>query len=203
MQLFLGVLETWPNESTIETKVLGLLNNIAEVTWLRTSLLVDPFINVLRKLLHSHIIEVSYFAAGIVAHLASDAAERWVVQQTPKYVITGELWNVVSGWIYPEEEMVAYRSFKPFFPLLVPKQEEAVQLWAVWAIHHVCTKNPARYCGMLCAQGGHVVLLELVREPSTHTKVANITEQVLSTIVEQGYLGQEEVMRNRKVFASF
>ena len=35
------------------------------------------FINVLRKLLHSHIIEVSYFAAGIVAHLASDAAE-WV-----------------------------------------------------------------------------------------------------------------------------
>ena len=109
MQLFLGVLETWPNESTIETKVLGLLNNIAEVTWLRTSLLVDPFINVLRKLLHSHIIEVSYFAAGIVAHLASDAAERWVVQQTPKYVITGELWNVVSGWIYPEEEMVAYR----------------------------------------------------------------------------------------------
>ena len=45
-----------------------------------------------------------------------------------------------------------FRSFKPFFPLLVPKQEEAVQLWAVWAIHHVCTKNPARYCGMLCAQ---------------------------------------------------
>ena len=84
-------------------------------------------------------------------------------------VITGELWSVVSHWDYPQEEMVAYRSaqdhllfkifsmkrqkfnsviiprsFKPFFPLLVPKQEEAVQLWAVWAIHHVCTKNPAR-----------------------------------------------------------
>ena len=38
----------------------------------------------------------------------------------------------------------ADHSYKPFFPLLVPKQEEAVQLWAVWAIHHVCTKNPAR-----------------------------------------------------------
>ncbi len=32
--------------------------------------------------------------------------------------MTTELWDVVSGWKYPKEEMVAYRSFKPFFPLL-------------------------------------------------------------------------------------
>ena len=46
MELFLDVLRAFPNEPTIETKVLGLLNNIAEVAWLRTSLLVDPFIQV-------------------------------------------------------------------------------------------------------------------------------------------------------------
>merc|ERR1712098_577668 len=139
--------KAFPDEPQIETKVLGLLNNIAEVSWLRTSLLVEPFIQVLRQLLRSKSIEVSYFAAGIVAHLASDSLDRWVVEETPKYVITSELWKVVSGWKYPDEEMVAYRSFKPFFPLLVPRQEEPVQLWAVWAIHHVCTKNPARYFG--------------------------------------------------------
>jgi len=203
MELFLDVLHAFPNEPAIETKVLGLLNNIAEVSWLRTSLLVDPFLQVLRSLLHSKSIEVSYFAAGIVAHLASDKPEKWIVQGTPKAVITSELWRVVSDWVHPEEEMVAYRSFKPFFPLLVPKQEEAVQLWAVWAIHHVCTKNPARYCGMLAAQGGHYVLLELVREPSTHPKVANITDKVLATIVEHGLLPSEEVIQHRKVFASF
>jgi hypothetical protein len=32
--------------------------------------------------------------------------------------MTTELWNVVFSWKYPKEEMVAYRSFKPFFPLL-------------------------------------------------------------------------------------
>ena len=37
-----------------------------------------------------------------------------------------------------------------------------------------------RYCGMLAAQGGHTVLLDLVREPSTHSKVANITDQVMA-----------------------
>jgi Zyg-11 family protein len=57
-------------------------------------------------------------------------------------------------------------------------QEEAVQLWAVWAIHHVCTKNPGRYCHMLSSQGGQVILLALVREPATHHVVANITDQV-------------------------
>ena len=76
MELFLDVLHAFPDEPAIETKVLGLLNNIAEVSWLRTSLLVDPFIQVLRSLLHSKSIEVSYFAAGIVAHLASDKPEK-------------------------------------------------------------------------------------------------------------------------------
>ena len=50
MELFLDVLRAFPNEPTIETKVLGLLNNIAEVAWLRTSLLVDPFIQVLHSI---------------------------------------------------------------------------------------------------------------------------------------------------------
>jgi len=203
MELFLEVLHTFPGEAAIETKILGLLNNIAEVSWLRSSLLVDPFIDRLRQLLHSHSIEVSYFAAGIVAHLASDSLERWTVAATPKSTITKELWDIVSGWTYPEEEMVAYRSFKPFFPLLEPLQEEAVQLWAVWAIHHVCTKNPNRYCGMLVQQGGSVVLLALVREPSTNPTVANITEKVLHTMVQEGLLGREELLMKRTMFASF
>jgi len=202
MELFLEVLHTFPGEATIETKILGLLNNIAEVSWLRSALLVDPFIDRLRELLHSKSIEVSYFAAGIVAHLASDRPELWTPQATPKHVITTELWQVVSAWKYPAEEMVAYRSFKPFFPLLQPLQEEAVQLWAVWAIHHVCTKNSTRYCGMLVAQGGHTVLLALVREASTNTTVANITELVLETMVREGILPQEELLVGRDVFVS-
>merc|ERR1712029_672044 len=100
MELFLEVLKAFPEKPEIETKVLGLLNNIAEVSWLRTSLLVEPFIQVLRQLLRSKSIEVSYFAAGIVAHLASDSPERWVVEETPKYEITSELGKLsVAGSI--------------------------------------------------------------------------------------------------------
>ena len=217
MELFLDVLRAFPAKPTIETKVLGLLNNITEVTWLRSSLLVDSFIDILRELLQSNSIEVSYLAAGIVANLASYKPESWTVQGTAKNELMGELWSVVSHWTYPWEQMVAYRliprvsslkfdrklntfshcrSFKPFFPLLQPRQEEAVQLWAVWAIHHVCSKEPARYCGMLAAQGGHTVLRALVRELATNSPVANITEKILGIMVEHGFLAQEEFMRN-------
>lgn len=61
----------------METKVLGLLNNIAEVAALRGDLMKDEFLFVLRQLLHSQHIDVSYFAAGIVAHLASDGEQAW------------------------------------------------------------------------------------------------------------------------------
>ena len=33
-----------------------------------------------------------------------------------------------------------------------------VQLWAIWAIRHVCTKNPLRYCPMLREEGGDLIL---------------------------------------------
>lgn len=110
---------------------------------------------------------------------------------------------MVADWVYPKDEMVAYRSFRPFFPLLAVRQEEAVQLWAVWAIHHVCTKNPSRYCLMLQQQGGETVLLDLVREAETHREVANIADQVLQTMVLQGLLSQEEFLKDRQIFTSF
>ena len=48
MDLFVEVLDAFPGDKCIETKVLGLLNNIAEVAHLRGNLLVDNFISNLR-----------------------------------------------------------------------------------------------------------------------------------------------------------
>ena len=58
-------------------QVLGLFNNIAEVGHLRHYLMENVFISTLGILLQSTNIEVSYFAAGIVAHLVSDSNLDW------------------------------------------------------------------------------------------------------------------------------
>lgn len=105
------------------------------------------FITMLSQLLDSKHIDVSYFAAGIAAHLLSDGPRLWItVPLLPtRNQLLDQLARAVTNWQTPQGEMVAYRSFQPFFPLLRCSDAYPVQLWAVWAIHHVCTKNRKFY----------------------------------------------------------
>lgn len=105
-------LQCFPNESSIQQKVLGLLvsalfslffsiliifnigstktilffllltvqNNIAEVGELHGELMVQGFLDHISNLLHSPEVEVSYFAAGILAHLTSRGEEAWTLK---------------------------------------------------------------------------------------------------------------------------
>jgi len=162
--LFVQLLNSdrFQNESSVETKVLGLLNNLAEVGHLRSQILRTDFISVLSfRLLASEHIDVSYFAAGILSHLCS--SEEWEVEESvPRQNVLDELEKRVQSWDNPQGEMVAYRSFRPFFKLLQCSMKE-VQLWAIWAIRHVCTKNPQRYCPMLREEGGDVIIKAMTR----------------------------------------
>lgn len=53
--------------------------------------MVDPFLVALHRLLRSPLIDVAYFAAGIVAHLASAGPELWVSQIVPRSLMLEEL----------------------------------------------------------------------------------------------------------------
>ncbi|KAL1415662.1 hypothetical protein MTO96_029082 [Rhipicephalus appendiculatus] len=96
-----------------------------------------------------------------------------------------ELGEVVQGWKSPDTEMVAYRSFNPFFPLLRCNTSCEVQLWAVWAMHHVCSKNPKRYCTMLRDEGGIDVLQGMLDNPDTNPAVAAICQNIVAVVQSQ------------------
>uniref|UniRef100_A0A8C7GBW5 Zyg-11 family member, cell cycle regulator n=1 Tax=Oncorhynchus kisutch TaxID=8019 RepID=A0A8C7GBW5_ONCKI len=141
LELFIKVLESFPSESSIQQKVLGLLNNIAEVGELHEELMVQGFLDHICSLLHSPEVEVSYFAAGILAHLTSRGKAAWTLSITLRSDLLEQLHSAILKWQTPECEMVAYRSFNPFFPLLECFHTPGVQLWAAWAMQHVCSKN--------------------------------------------------------------
>ncbi|XP_018345300.1 PREDICTED: protein zyg-11 homolog B-like isoform X3 [Trachymyrmex septentrionalis] len=187
MELFLEVLDSFQGESSVETKVLGLLNNIAEVDHLRPRLMQPRFIKMLSMLLDSEHIDVSYFAAGIAAHLLSDGPRSWcsMPSQPSREQLLDQLVHAVTHWQTPQGEMVAYRSFQPFFPLLRCTDAYPVQLWAVWAIHHVCTKNPKRYCVMLIREGGVETLKLLEKthtEYTTQPNLQSLCQSILETL---------------------
>ncbi|TNN60563.1 Protein zyg-11 [Liparis tanakae] len=177
LDLFIKVLESFPNESSIQQK-----NNIAEVGELHVELMVQGFLDHISTLLHSPEVEVSYFAAGILAHLTSRGAAAWTLGPELRAELLEQLHDVIMKWPAPECEMVAYRSFNPFFPLLECFHTPGVQLWAAWAMQHVCSKNAARYCSMLLEEGG-LQQLELVHtNPQTHKDVELLATSILESL---------------------
>ncbi|XP_038858531.1 protein zyg-11 homolog isoform X1 [Salvelinus namaycush] len=182
LELFIKVLESFPSESSIQQKVLGLLNNIAEVGELHEELMVQGFLDHIRSLLHSPEVEVSYFAAGILAHLTSRGEAAWTLSITLRSDLLEQLHSAILKWQTPECEMVAYRSFNPFFPLLECFHTPGVQLWAAWAMQHVCSKNAPRYCSMLLEEGGLQQLEKVQTHPDTHADVMRLTDGILESL---------------------
>ncbi|KAJ7423954.1 Protein zyg-11 B [Willisornis vidua] len=182
LELFMRVLESFPSESSIQQKVLGLLNNIAEVKELHSELMWKDFIDHISKLLHSVEVEVSYFAAGIIAHLISRGEQAWTLSRSQRTSLLEQLHSAILNWPTPECEMVAYRSFNPFFPLLGCFMTPGVQLWAVWAMQHVCSKNPARYCSMLIEEGGLQHLYNIKENVQTDPHVQRIAIAILDSL---------------------
>ncbi|CAL8254674.1 unnamed protein product [Merluccius merluccius] len=186
LDLFIKVLESFPAEPSIQQKVLGLLNNIAEVGDLHVELMVQGFLDHICSLLHSPEVEVSYFAAGILAHLTSRGEPAWTLSLSLRASLLEQLHSAILKWPTPECEMVAYRSFNPFFPLLECFHTPGVQLWAAWAMQHVCSKNASRYCSMLLEEGGLRQLEQVHTNPQTHRDVGRLVENILESLHRHG-----------------
>ncbi|CAL8073588.1 unnamed protein product [Calicophoron daubneyi] len=136
----------------VYTKCLGLLNNVAEVEQTRKTLLVDSLMDFFFKMLRHLSVHISYFAAGVIAHLSCLKDEVWLsALQSTKESYIKLLGQSVCSWQPPQSEMVAYRSFEPFEQLVLhPQSRLEVHLWAIWAIHHILTRKVARYVPALC-----------------------------------------------------
>ena len=66
----------FPDKADLLRNMMGLLGNVAEVPQLRPKLMTKEFVEEFANLLDSvkDGIEVSYNAAGVLAHMASDGA---------------------------------------------------------------------------------------------------------------------------------
>ncbi|XP_018654911.1 hypothetical protein Smp_157770 [Schistosoma mansoni] len=120
-----------------------LKNNVAEVEQTRESLLKESLMNFFFKMLRHPCIQISYFAAGIIAHLSCLKDEIWLRNiQSSRESYVKLLGQAVCNWQPPHSEMVAYRSFEPFGLLVLhPESRLEIHLWAVWAIHHILTRK--------------------------------------------------------------
>lgn len=115
---------------------MGLLGNVAEVKSLRHRLMTSEYITVFAELLSSKSdgIEVSYNAAGVLAHIASDGPEAWSIMMPTREEVLEKMYHAINRWDLNTERNINYRSFEPILGLIKCYDTPACQIWAVWAL---------------------------------------------------------------------
>ncbi|XP_045458216.1 protein zer-1 homolog [Melitaea cinxia] len=182
MEFFLGCLKCFPDKEELLRNMMGLLGNVAEVAELRPQLMDKQFLTVFHELLDSSSdgIEVSYNAAGVLAHMASDGPEAWTVDEPARDAVLQRIAAAVERWDRRAERNINYRSFEPILSLLHAHHTPQCQHWAVWALANLTTVYPDKYCGLVEAEGGIKLLRCLLRHPGPYPMIKDLARVVIS-----------------------
>ncbi|CAK1588696.1 unnamed protein product [Parnassius mnemosyne] len=182
MEYFLACLQSFPDKEELLRNMMGLLGNVAEVAELRPQLMNTLFLNVFYDLLDSSCdgIEVSYNAAGVLAHMASDGPEAWTVEEPDREEVLERVAAAVQRWDLLAERNINYRSFEPILSLLHAHHTPQCQHWAVWALANLTTVYPDKYCALVEAEGGLILLHELLKHPEPYDVIKELACVVIN-----------------------
>ena len=172
---------------------MGLLGNIAEVSYLRPQLMTKAFVSEFATLLDSSLdgIEVSYNAAGVLAHMASDGPDAWTIEEPKREDVLGRMVKAVERWDLNAQRSINYRSFEPILRLLRVSHTFQCQLWSVWALANLTTVDNNKYCPMIRDEGGIPLLKQIVNgnmSPAPNSMViehASIVMENISTWLDE------------------
>ncbi|KAK9886782.1 hypothetical protein WA026_018435 [Henosepilachna vigintioctopunctata] len=181
MEYFLMCLQKFPHKEELLRNMMGLLGNVAEVQYLRHYLITPEYLTVFSDLLDSRSdgIEVSYNAAGVISHIASDGPEVWRVTNPSRSNVLYKMVTAISRWDLDSPRNINYRSFEPILYLVRVYHTPQCQHWATWALANLTQVYPEKYCGLVEKEGGLELLQEVINHPAPPTAVKMLAEMVL------------------------
>lgn len=181
MQYFLWCLEKFPAKDDLLRNMMGLLGNVAEVKELRHYLMTPDYLKVFSSLLDSRCdgIEVSYNAAGVISHIASDGPEVWTVDEPSRQEVLDKMVEAIDRWDLNSVRNINYRSFEPILYLVKIYHTPECQRWAVWALANLTKVYPDKYCHLVEKEQGLVLLQELIKHPEPPDAIRKLAMIVL------------------------
>ncbi|XP_043063690.1 protein zer-1 homolog isoform X1 [Drosophila ficusphila] len=209
MEYFLKCLHTFPDRDELLRNMMGLLGNVAEVKWLRPKLMTQEFIEVFARLLdslsdgievggasanlmarvreremgsanHANLrFQVSYNAAGVLAHIASDGADAWTIKTPSREHVLERMVSAIQRWNIKSERNINYRSFEPILSLVRCYETPQCQHWAVWALANLTQVYPEKYCQLVEQENGIQILNELIEHESPYCEIKRIARLVI------------------------
>ncbi|XP_074038532.1 protein zer-1 homolog isoform X2 [Leptinotarsa decemlineata] len=181
MQHFLLCLEKFPDKEELLRNMMGLLGNVAEVKELRHYLITPEYLSVFSRLLDSRSdgIEVSYNAAGVISHIASDGPEVWNVTEPSRAYVLKKMVSAIDRWNINSQRNINYRSFEPILYLVQVYHTPECQQWAVWALANLTRVYPEKYCTLVEKEGGLRLLQELLLQRAPSFRLRELAAIVL------------------------
>ena len=164
MELFLKCKEEFPESNSLLRNMMGLLGNVAEVPHLRPKLMTEAFVSEFALLLDSSLdgIEVSYNAAGVLAHMAADGPDAWTIEEPTREDVLERMVKAIDRWELDTQRSINYRSFEPILRLVRVGHTFQCQHWAVWALANLTTVDNEKYCSLIEKEGGLQLLDQLI-----------------------------------------
>lgn len=181
MEYFLSCLHKFRDKDELLRNMMGLLGNVAEVKELRHYLMTSKYLTVFSELLDSTCdgIEVSYNAAGVISHIASDGPEVWTVSDPSRSEVLNKMVAAIERWDLTSQRNINYRSFDPILYLVKVYHTPECQHWAVWALANLTKVYPDKYCTLIEKENGLVLLQELIQHPKPPQSVKHLATIVL------------------------
>lgn len=87
-------------------------------------------------------LQVSYNAAGVLAHIASDGPTEWTIDSPVRDDVLARMDAAIQGWDLCVERNINYRSFEPILGLVRCYETPVCQHWAVWALANLTKVRP-------------------------------------------------------------
>ena len=87
---------------------------------------------------------MSYNAAGVLAHMASDGPEAWTIDEPSREDVLNRMVKAIESWKLTTQRNINYRSFEPILRLVRVSHTPQCQHWAVWALANL-TKVDCKY----------------------------------------------------------
>lgn len=186
MEYFLLCLQKFPHKGELLRNMMGLLGNVAEVQSLRHYLVTPEYLSVFSNLLDSRSdgIEVSYNAAGVISHIASDGPEVWTVAQPSRNIVLAKMVLAIGRWDIHSPRNINYRSFEPILSLVRTYDTPECQNWAIWALANLTQVYPGKYCELLEKEGGLELLREIINHPAPPLPVKELAEIAINNCLK-------------------
>ena len=133
---------------------------------------------------------MSYNAAGVLAHMASDGPGTWNIEEPTRVDVLSRMAKAIESWRLNTNRNITYKSFEPILRLLRVSHTPQCQHWAVWALANVTQVDSDKYCSLVEQEGGLVLLEEIIN--------SNLPIRPYQSIIELASVVRDNVTKSKE-----